>query len=154
MDLEAEASGSEADDTTPLIIDLPSSSSKSSIIVGDGATLAPVIIEELQESQIQDVNMSEFVEARALELHEVISNRSMEVDNDDAELHALGLEITDMEDHENLTATEEDILTHQFINGELTFSEYSSRMDRNLDLEGTETESSRFVFAKVGMISR
>ncbi|XP_043277638.1 general transcription factor 3C polypeptide 3 isoform X2 [Venturia canescens] len=143
MDSGEEVGGNKAEDETSLMMELPSSPSKSSMVVGETASLAPVIIEELEESEMLDVNMSEFVEAKALKVYEVIDHKSMEVDDDEAELQALGLEISDMEDHDALTATEEDILTHQFINGELTFSEYSSRMDKNLDLEGTELETTR-----------
>ena len=50
-----------------------------------------------------------------------------------------------MEDQDMLlTIDEEDQLTKQFLNGELTFSEYSSRMDQDTDLEMIENDTSRY----------
>lgn len=51
----------------------------------------------------------------------------------------------DVEDQDtSLTADEEDWLTKQFLNGELTFSEYSSRMDQDIDLETIENDTSKY----------
>lgn len=51
----------------------------------------------------------------------------------------------DVEDQDtSLTADEEDWLTKQFLNGELTFSEYSSRMDQDIDPETIENDTSKY----------
>ena len=130
------------DEEAELILQLPE---QDVIIVGDDSSLAPVIIEELHESEMMDVNMSEFVEARALKIHKVNENTSM--DQDHLEDHDLGFDLSDPEDLDILTAEEEDLLTKQFLDGVLTFSEYSLRMDRGIDLERTEAESVRFVLS-------
>lgn len=85
----------------------------------DEMEIAPVIIEELESGQ--DVNMEDFVEASALEIHEV-------------EMAEEDIEVSEEEDS-TLTLEEEDKLTKQFLNGELTFSEYSSRMDPEIDAD-------------------
>lgn len=135
------------DETTELVLELTESSVQNTIIMGHDTSLAPVIIEELEESEIADVNMSEFVEARALKVRRVGDSIA-----DDGEVHTnefgvdpLPLDTSDVEDHDVLTPEEEDLLTTQFLNGELTFSEYSLRMDKSIDLEGAEAENARFV---------
>ncbi|XP_063983075.1 general transcription factor 3C polypeptide 3 isoform X2 [Diachasmimorpha longicaudata] len=107
--------------------------------------IAPVIIEELEEDQVMD--MDEFVEASALEIHEVenmedVSIAAMEMDHTEIELE---LSEGEEEVESILTLEEEDKLTKQFLNGELTFSEYSSRMDPGIDLDpdGAEAGTSR-----------
>ncbi|XP_071625567.1 general transcription factor 3C polypeptide 3-like [Temnothorax longispinosus] len=55
------------------------------------------------------------------------------------------MDINEFVEDTSLIAYEEDRLTKQFLNGELTFSEYSSRMDQypDIDLEMTESDASR-----------
>ncbi|XP_015118075.1 general transcription factor 3C polypeptide 3 [Diachasma alloeum] len=107
--------------------------------------IAPVIIEELEEDQVMD--MDEFVEASALEIHEV--ENMVDVPAAAVEMtHAeIDLELSEGEEEVDsvLTLEEEDNLTKQFLNGELTFSEYSSRMDPGIDLDpdGAEPGTSR-----------
>lgn len=118
------------------------------LIISDNSTvMVPVIIEELDESAIStmDVDMSEFVEAKALQIQEVenivlpnytlspscSSNKDipMDVDQDQDML---------------LTADEEERLTQQFLNGELTFCEYSSKMDQDADPDMLENDTPRY----------
>lgn len=91
------------------------------------STVAPVIIEELDDDAVKSMDMNEFVEAKALKLE------------DDTIIHASShkdiILSQDQDTAASLTADEEDQLTKQFLNGELTFSEYSSRMDDDRDLD-------------------
>lgn len=108
-------------------------------------SVAPVIIEELDESAISsmDMDINEFIEARALQIKEVVdvipnySTFSL--------LCNSNKDVIDLEDQDTaLTADEEDQLTKQFLNGELTFSEYSSRMDQDIDQETIENDTFRY----------
>ncbi|XP_011861817.1 PREDICTED: general transcription factor 3C polypeptide 3 [Vollenhovia emeryi] len=110
---------------------------------GDGS-VAPVIIEELDENAIgsMDVDINEFVEARALQINEVtdvIPNCTLSP----SPCNRTKVTVDTEEQDTSLTADEEDRLTKQFLNGELTFSEYSSRMDQDIDLETIENDASR-----------
>lgn len=123
------------------------------LAVRESSNVIPVIIEELDETAISsmDVDLTEFVEAKALQIREVVdvaptcilspscSNSSRYTPPKDA--------VVDAEEQDtSLTADEEDRLTKQFLNGELTFSEYSSRMDQDVDLlEATESDTSRYM---------
>lgn len=112
--------------------------------ISENNTVAPVIIEELDESAINsmDMDINEFVEAKALQIREVtdiIPNCAF------SSLYNSNKDVMDVEDQDtSLTADEEDRLTKQFLNGELTFSEYSSRMDQDIDLETVESDTSRY----------
>ncbi|CAK9814914.1 General transcription factor 3C polypeptide 3 [Anthophora quadrimaculata] len=112
--------------------------------INEGSTIAPVIIEELDESALDNLNvdMTEFVEAKALEIEDIPQNIIPDVYSEQSNS---AMDVTaEVEDHDvPLTADEEDQLTKQFLNGELTFSEYSSRMDQGVDLENAETDFSR-----------
>ncbi|XP_024880355.1 general transcription factor 3C polypeptide 3-like [Temnothorax curvispinosus] len=109
----------------------------------NSSSVAPVIIEELDESAISsmDMDINEFVEAEVLQIKEVtdvVPNRAFSPSCN------YNKDIVDAEDQDtSLTADEEDRLTKQFLNGELTFSEYSSRMDQDIDLETIESDASR-----------
>lgn len=122
---------------------------KNSVMIDEGSLLAPVIIEELDESAItsMDVDMTEFVEAKALKFQDIQDNdlSSEECSKDSQENSTLAA-ADDPEESDRLPVDEEDRLTKQFLNGELTFSEYSSRMDRGIDSEPTELESVRKAF--------
>lgn len=108
-------------------------------------SVAPVIIEELDESAISsmDMDINEFVEAKALQIKEVtdvISNSTFS-----PSMCNSNKDVADAEDQDtSLTVDEEDRLTKQFLNGELTFSEYSSRMDQDTDLEAIENDTPRY----------
>lgn len=108
------------------------------------SAIAPVIIEELDENALNNMNVdiTEFIEAQALEIEDVPQNVISDVYSRQS---TSGMDITtEEEDHDLLiTADEEDQLTKQFLNGELTFSEYSSRMDQDVDLETAEFDFSR-----------
>ncbi|XP_078034927.1 general transcription factor 3C polypeptide 3 isoform X1 [Augochlora pura] len=117
---------------------------KDTMSINEENTIATVIIEELDENALSNMNvdMAEFVEAKALEIQDItqdiISDTYVEQNNAIMDI------ATDAEDQDILmTADEEDQLTKQFLNGELTFSEYSSRMDQDIDLETTETDPVR-----------
>lgn len=108
------------------------------------SAIAPVIIEELDENALNNMNvdMTEFIEAQALEIEDVPQNVISDVYSRQS-TSAMDI-TTEEEDHDLLiTADEEDQLTKQFLNGELTFSEYSSRMDQDIDLETAEFDFSR-----------
>ena len=110
----------------------------------DKSTIAPVIIEELDENALSNMNvdMAEFIEAKALEIKDVSQNVISDVYSNQSS-SAMDTN-AELEDHDILiTADEEHQLTKQFLNGELTFSEYSSRMDQDVDLETTEFDISR-----------
>ncbi|XP_029169644.1 general transcription factor 3C polypeptide 3-like [Nylanderia fulva] len=127
---------------TAMDVEVEKSTVDDSLIINDNSTVAPVIIEELDENAINsmDVDINEFVEAKALRIQEVkdvISNYTPPSCSSNKD-------IIDTEDQDMLlTADEEDRLTKQFLNGELTFSEYSSRMDKDIDVETVENENSR-----------
>ncbi|CAL7949836.1 unnamed protein product [Xylocopa violacea] len=112
--------------------------------VNEGSTIAPVIIEELDENALDNMNvdMTEFVEAKALEITDIPENVITNVYSEQS--NCVTDVIPEAENQEILlTPEEEDQLTKQFLNGELTFSEYSSRMDQDIDLETAETDFSR-----------
>ncbi|OAD59331.1 General transcription factor 3C polypeptide 3 [Eufriesea mexicana] len=105
--------------------------------------IAPVIIEELDENALNNMNvdMTEFVEAKALEIEDVSQNIISDVYSEQS-TSAMDI-TTEIEDQDILlTVDEENQLTKQFLNGELTFSEYSSRMDQDVDLETAEFDFS------------
>ncbi|XP_076755892.1 general transcription factor 3C polypeptide 3 isoform X2 [Xylocopa sonorina] len=112
--------------------------------VNEGSTIAPVIIEELDENALDNMNVdiAEFVEAKALEIKDIPENV---ITNVYSEQSNCTMDVTLEAENQDilLTPEEEDQLTKQFLNGELTFSEYSSRMDQDIDLETAETDSSR-----------
>lgn len=129
---------------TAMEVELEKSITDNSLNISENSTVAPVIIEELDESAINsmDMDINEFVEAKALQIREVtdiIPNCAF------SSLCNSNKDIMDVEDQDtSLTADEEDRLTKQFLNGELTFSEYSSRMDQDIDLEMVENDTSRY----------
>lgn len=129
---------------TAMEVQLERSVANDRLVISENSSVAPVIIEELDETAISsmDVDINEFVEAKALQIKEVtdvIPNCTFSPScnyNKDS---------VDTEDQDtSLTADEEDQLTKQFLNGELTFSEYSSRMDQDIDLETIENDTSRY----------
>ncbi|XP_011298657.1 general transcription factor 3C polypeptide 3 isoform X2 [Fopius arisanus] len=109
----------------------------------DEMEIAPVIIEELEEGQMvdMDVDIDEFVEASALEIHEV---ETIEELPDPAVMTHADIDLELSEEDEGLDSVlspeEEDKLTKQFLNGELTFTEYSSRMDHGIGLDPDSVE--------------
>lgn len=132
MDMDSEETAMELEKSTD------------SLAINENSSVAPVIIEELDESAISSMNMdiNEFVEAKALQIKEVtdvISNTFS------PPMYNCNKDNMDAEDQDmSLTADEEDQLTKQFLNGELTFSEYSSRMDQDIDPEMIENDTSKY----------
>ncbi|XP_024936016.1 general transcription factor 3C polypeptide 3 isoform X2 [Cephus cinctus] len=119
------------------------------MLLNENTSLAPVIIEELDEHAITSMNvdMGEFIEAEALKVHEV--NEEIALSNTNSETYhsgSAGENMSDTEEQDSLAAAEEDKLTKQFLNGELTFSEYSLKMDYAVDPEALESETSRKAF--------
>ncbi|XP_072764966.1 general transcription factor 3C polypeptide 3 [Anoplolepis gracilipes] len=124
-------------------MELKKSTVDDSLVINDNNTVAPVIIEELDENAINsmDVDINEFVEAKALQIQEV---KDVNPNYTPSPSCSSNKDVMDTEDQDmSLTADEEDRLTKQFLNGELTFSEYSSRMDQDIDVETVETDNSR-----------
>lgn len=124
-------------------MELKKSTVDDSLVINDNNTVAPVIIEELDENAINsmDVDINEFVEAKALQIQEV---KDVNPNYTPSPSYSSNKDVMDTEDQDmSLTADEEDRLTKQFLNGELTFSEYSSRMDQDIDVETVETDNSR-----------
>lgn len=114
-----------------------------SLVINDNSTMT-VIIEELDENAINsmDMDINEFVEAKALQIQEV---KDVIPNYTSSPSCSSNKDIMDTEDQDiSLTADEEEQLTKQFLNGELTFSEYSSRMDQDVDMETIENDSSRY----------
>lgn len=114
-----------------------------SLFNSDNSNLPSMIIEELDENAISSMNVdiNEFVEVKTLQIQEVKElipkYKLTSICN--------SKDVKDMEDQDILlTADEEHQLTKQFLNGELTFSEYSSRMDQNVDLDITENDNIRY----------
>ncbi|XP_025602631.2 general transcription factor 3C polypeptide 3 isoform X5 [Athalia rosae] len=133
----------------PMVVELQETSTEDQMMIESENSLAPVIIEELDETAITSMNvdMAEFVEAEALEVQEIRENDAQK------SLGQYGVEenvkvetADDPEEPDSLPVDEEDRLTNQFLNGELTFSEYSLRMDRGIDSEASELESARKAF--------
>lgn len=129
---------------TIIEINFPLSPEEGNMEISEETEIAPVIIEELDENALSNMNvdMTEFVEANALEIQDIPHNVISDVYS---EQNDPSMEITlELEDQSVLlTPDEEDQLTKQFLNGELTFSEYCSRMDQNVDLEAAETDLPR-----------
>lgn len=115
------------------------------VIIDHDSNAMPIIIEELDESAINsmDVDMTEFIEAKALEVHDMpeVILPSYPYSQQGSPSNDIIMDL----DEQNvlLTAEEEDRLTKQFLNGELTFSEYSSKMDEAPDLEVEDTDISK-----------
>ncbi|XP_071569264.1 general transcription factor 3C polypeptide 3-like isoform X1 [Temnothorax nylanderi] len=131
---------------TAMEVEREKSTADDSLAISENSSsVAPVIIEELDESAISSMGMdiNEFVEAEVLQIKEVtdvIPNCAFSLSCN------YNKDIVDAEDQDtSLTADEKDrLIKHaQFLNGELTFSEYSSRMDQDIDLETIESDASR-----------
>lgn len=123
-------------------VELEPSTENDNLVISNNSTVAPVIIEELDENAINsmDMDINEFVEAQALQIQEV--NKTL---NYTAPSSCRSNKDVDTEDQEtSLTPDEEDQLTKQFLNGELTFSEYSSKMDQDIDMETVENGNTRY----------
>lgn len=109
-----------------------------SFIMDDSAVLAPVEIELLDPTSIDNIDMGEFVEAQAIKIHQI--SEELAVDSVKI-IDCTQPEELDVEETSVLTAEEENLLTKQFLNGELTFSEFTERIDRDTDIEGEESET-------------
>lgn len=128
-----------ADESTAELTDLPRSSGES--LVAENGFVAPIVIEELDESAVcaMNVDMNEFVETTALHVRELTDVCPPSTSRDSVARDGFDAEDRDA----SLTADEEDCLTKQFLNGELTFTEYSSRMDRDVDVETMDLDDAR-----------
>lgn len=132
-------------DTEKVMIDIQLMNDNK-LVISDDSTVAPVIIEELDENAINsmDVDISEFVEAKALQIQEVENIiPSYTLSQSCSSIKDLAMD-TDQDQDMSLTADEEDRLTKQFLNGELTFCEYSSKMDQDINLEMSENDAPRY----------
>lgn len=132
--------------------EVKSQEQKENIMILDHDTnVMPIIIEELDESAINsmDMDMTEFVEAKALEVQDVSETiiPSYTYSEQGSPVNDIIMEIDDRS--VLLTVEEEDRLTKQFLNGELTFSEYSSKMDENPELEISDTDVSKYVLRRI-----
>lgn len=144
MESDTSTENIHVDTSEKVIMDVQLTSDK--LIINDNSTMAPVIIEELDENAISSMNvdMSEFVDAKALPIQEVesvmISSYTL------SQLSSNKDPTIDIDQNQDIlhTADEEDRLTKQFLNGELTFCEYSSKMDQNINLEMSESDASRY----------
>ncbi|XP_066582788.1 uncharacterized protein [Prorops nasuta] len=97
--------------------------------------IAPVIIEEIDGNET-DVDFNEFVEAEALKMTDISNYLHYDPSTSST--------LNDIEEQECLRwQIEEDKLTKQFLNGEIEFCEYSLRMDKDTDLEVTDSEFMR-----------
>lgn len=124
-------------------VELEKSTVNDSLVINDNSTVT-VIIEELDENAINsmDMDINEFVEAKALQIQEV---KDIIPNYTSSPSCSSNKDIIDAEDQDmSLTADEEEQLTKQFLNGELTFSEYSSKMDQDIDVEIVENDDSRY----------
>ncbi|XP_011067135.1 PREDICTED: general transcription factor 3C polypeptide 3 isoform X1 [Acromyrmex echinatior] len=124
-------------------VQLEKSTADDNLAVSGNSNVASVIIEELDENAINsmDMDINEFVEAKALQIRDVTDVIPNSTFSPSCNFNKGNM---DMEDQDmSLTIDEEDQLTKQFLNGELTFSEYSSRMDQDTDLEMIENDTSR-----------
>ncbi|XP_020295500.1 general transcription factor 3C polypeptide 3 [Pseudomyrmex gracilis] len=123
-------------------VELEHSTVDNSLLNSDNSNIPSMIIEELDENAIKslDVDMDEFVEVKTLQIQEVKEL----IPKYELTPICNSKDVKDMEDQDVLlTADEEHQLTKQFLNGELTFSEYSSRMDQDIDLDITENDNIR-----------
>lgn len=105
-------------------------------LIVNKSVLVPVIIEELDESAINDmdVDMGEFVEAKALKYQVIFekANRNLgPVEPPSINEDKVDTTDTDVLEEQETESSREDQLTQQFLNGELTFTEYSLKMDNN-----------------------
>lgn len=128
---------------TAMDVELEKSTVDDSLVINDNSNVT-VIIEELDENAINsmDMDINEFVEAKALQVQEV---KDVIPNYTSSPSCSSNKDIMDAEDQDmSLTADEEEQLTKQFLNGELTFSEYSSRMDQDIDVETIENDNSRY----------
>lgn len=124
-------------------VELEKSTVNDNLVINDNSTVT-VIIEELDENAINsmDMDINEFVEAKALQIQEV---KDVIPNYTSSPSCSSNKDIMDAEDQDmSLTADEEEQLTKQFLNGELTFSEYSSKMDQDVDVETVENDDSRY----------
>lgn len=92
--------------------------------------IAPVIIEELSQVDALRVDINEFVEATICHLPPDGSNRDEEDNNLVIET---GGASDDDDNQAMMTPEEEARITRQFLNGEMSFSDFSMLMDRGAD---------------------
>ncbi|XP_015178066.1 PREDICTED: general transcription factor 3C polypeptide 3 [Polistes dominula] len=105
------------------------------IIEHDKSAIIPIIIEELDENAINSMNVdiTEFKEAKALKVQDVSETiiSSYMCSQEGSSVNDILMEIDD----QNMILIEEERLTKQFVNGEVTFSEYSSKIIETPDPE-------------------
>ena len=139
IDINPKPSSADVKDKT--YIELTPVVPQTSFVMDDNAVLAPVEIEVLDASSINQMNfdLREFVEAQAIKIHKIPEQLSVNsVHSDDYNQLE---EAADFEEQNILSTEEENLLTKQFLNGELTFSEFTVRMDHDIDIEGEEAET-------------
>ena len=113
-------------------------SSQQNFILSDDSVLAPVVIEEIDVTSINQLNydMNEFVEAEAIKIHKMPESIKNTVNVSEEYIENFQTdEVSDMDEYSMLTTEEENLLTNQFLNGELTFSEFTQRVDQDIAAE-------------------
>ncbi|XP_058794827.1 general transcription factor 3C polypeptide 3-like isoform X4 [Phymastichus coffea] len=117
----------------------------------NNAVLAPVEIEELDPESINkmNLNMGEFIEAEAIKIHNIPDQLSVSQPVQYVDYNQLNEPMTDTmtdtEEQNLLSVEEENLITKQFLNGELTFSEFTEKMDQGVEIELEEIEISNTV---------
>lgn len=119
-----------------------STSPQKHFIMDESAVLAPVEIEELDPESINqmDLNMGEFIEAEAIKIHNIPNQLSATQSMEYLDCTQTEEPTTDVDEQNVLSAEEENLITKQFLNGELTFTEFSKRMDQGVEIELEEIE--------------
>lgn len=113
-------------------------SSQQNFILSDDSVLSPVVIEEIDVTSINQLNydMNEFVEAEAIKIHKMPESIKNTVNVSEEYIENFQTdEVSDMDEYSMLTTEEENLLTNQFLNGELTFSEFTQRVDQDIAAE-------------------
>ncbi|KAJ8665208.1 hypothetical protein QAD02_006870 [Eretmocerus hayati] len=118
--------------------------SQETYIMDGSAVLVPVEIEELDVASLDrmNLNMGEFIEAEAIPIHKIpekVVSSGKHIN--DAHKIAQAEQVTDHDDQNTLSAQEEFALTQKFLNGELTFSEFTVRMDQDIEIQVEEAEA-------------
>lgn len=116
--------------------DLSNAENMDCSVTVNNSSIAPVIIEEFDESTINEMEMDlgEFVEAKALKLQAISKKENKDTSSElpatvsDDTLDCVNADTIDEQETET---NREDQITQQFLNGELTFTEYSLKMDNN-----------------------
>ncbi|XP_014219424.1 general transcription factor 3C polypeptide 3 [Copidosoma floridanum] len=104
------------------------------VVDGTTSMLAPVEIEVLDTMPLNQFEMGEFVQTEAIRFDQIPQKICVK--------YVAGSQLeevaSDVEEQNMPLAEEENMLTRQFLDGELTFSEFTDRMERVADSEHEE----------------